>query len=51
MSQAQFHAFTDTWSWADAADTYHQFVDNCPNVAMVELMGNGFENSAIRLRV
>jgi 16S rRNA G966 N2-methylase RsmD len=20
VSQAQFHAFTDTWSWADAAD-------------------------------
>jgi site-specific DNA-methyltransferase (adenine-specific) len=38
VSQAQFHAFTDTWSWADAADTYHQFVDNCPNVAVVELM-------------
>jgi site-specific DNA-methyltransferase (adenine-specific) len=38
VSQAQFHAFTDTWSWADAADTYHQFVDTCPNVAVVELM-------------
>jgi len=38
VSQAQFHAFTDTWSWADAADTYHQFIDNCPNVAVVELM-------------
>src|SRR5213083_2373087 len=38
ISQAQFHAFTDTWSWADAADTYHQFIDNCPNVAVVELM-------------
>jgi len=22
VSQAQFHAFTDTWSWADTADTY-----------------------------
>jgi hypothetical protein len=32
MSQAQFHAFTDTWSWADAAETYHQFIDTCPNV-------------------
>ncbi len=31
-SQAQFHAFTDTWSWADAAETYHQFIDTCPNV-------------------
>jgi len=38
ISQAQFHAFTDTWSWADAADTYHQFIDNCANVAVVELM-------------
>src|SRR6266496_364236 len=38
VSQAQFHAFTDTWSWADAADTYHQVIDTCPNVAVVELM-------------
>jgi site-specific DNA-methyltransferase (adenine-specific) len=38
VSQAQFHAFTDTWSWADAAETYHQFIDTCPNVAVVELM-------------
>ena len=32
-SQAQFHAFTDTWNWADAAQTYAEFVDNCPNTA------------------
>jgi adenine specific DNA methylase Mod len=38
VSQAQFHAFTDTWSWADAAETYHQFIDNCPNVAVVEMV-------------
>jgi adenine specific DNA methylase Mod len=38
VSQAQFHAFTDTWSWADAAETYHQFIDNCPNVVVVEMM-------------
>jgi adenine specific DNA methylase Mod len=38
VSQAQFHALTDTWSWADAADTYHQFIDQCPNVAVVEMM-------------
>jgi DNA modification methylase len=38
VSQAQFHAFTDTWSWADAADTYRQFIDTCANVAVVELM-------------
>jgi adenine specific DNA methylase Mod len=30
-SQAQFHAFTDTWNWADAAQIYAEFVDNCPN--------------------
>ena len=29
-SQAQFHAFTDTWNWADAAQTYAEFVDTCP---------------------
>src|SRR6476620_1035338 len=37
VSQAQFHAFTDTWSWADAADTYHQFIDTCPNVAVLAI--------------
>jgi len=41
VSQAQFHAFTDTWSWADAAGTYHQFIDNCPNIAVVEIMHRG----------
>jgi adenine specific DNA methylase Mod len=29
-SQAQFHAFTDTWNWADAAKTYAEFVNNRP---------------------
>ena len=38
VSQAQFHAFTDTWSWTDAADIFHQFIDTCPNIAVVELM-------------
>ncbi|HEX7515657.1 MAG TPA: hypothetical protein VF345_00060 [Chthoniobacterales bacterium] len=38
VSQAQFHAFTDTWSWADAAEKYHQFIDACPNVVVVEMM-------------
>ncbi len=37
-SQAQFHAFTDTWSWADAAETYNQFIDTCPNLAVTEMM-------------
>jgi site-specific DNA-methyltransferase (adenine-specific) len=37
-SQAQFHAFTDTWNWADAAQTYAEFVDDCPHTAVVEMM-------------
>ena len=37
-SQAQFHAFTDTWTWADAAELYHHFIDSCPNVAVTEMM-------------
>jgi site-specific DNA-methyltransferase (adenine-specific) len=37
-SQAQFHAFTDTWTWADAAETYNQFIDTCPNIAVTEMM-------------
>src|SRR5438093_13501784 len=38
-SQAQFHAFTDTWDWtADVDATYHQFVDTCPNASVVELV-------------
>jgi site-specific DNA-methyltransferase (adenine-specific) len=39
-SQAQFHAFTDTWEWtADVDATYAEFVDNCPNAGVVELIG------------
>jgi site-specific DNA-methyltransferase (adenine-specific) len=37
-SQAQFPAFPDTWTWADAADTYRQFIDECPNVAVGDMM-------------
>jgi len=37
-SQAQFHAFTDTWNWADAAQTYAEFVDDCPIATVVEMM-------------
>ena len=37
-SQAQFHAFTDTWNWADVAQTYAEFVDDCPNTAVVDMM-------------
>ena len=37
-SLAQFHAFTDTWNWADAAQTYAEFVDHCPNTAVVEMV-------------
>jgi site-specific DNA-methyltransferase (adenine-specific) len=36
-SQAQFHAFTDTWEWmADVDATYAEFVDNCPNASVVK---------------
>ena len=37
-SQAQFHAFTDTWHWADAKQTYDDFVDNCQNTVVVDMM-------------
>src|SRR5271157_3838628 len=37
-SQAQFHAFTDTWTWADASETYHKFVQECQNVAVGDMM-------------
>ncbi|HEY5297842.1 MAG TPA: DNA methyltransferase [Verrucomicrobiae bacterium] len=37
-SQAQFHAFTDTWNWADAAQTYAEFVDTCTNTVVVEMV-------------
>jgi DNA modification methylase len=37
-SPAQFHAFTDTWTWADAAETYRQFIDECQNVAVGDMM-------------
>jgi len=41
-SPAQFHAFTDTWNWADAAETYNQFLDDCPNLAVVDMMQGFF---------
>jgi 23S rRNA A2030 N6-methylase RlmJ len=37
-SQAQFHAFTDRWNWADAAQTCAEFVDTCENTAVVEMV-------------
>src|SRR5271155_5840346 len=37
-SQAQFHAFTDTWNWADAAEIYNHFIDDCLNFAVVDMM-------------
>ena len=38
-SQAQFHAFTDTWEWtADVDATYAEFVDTCPIANVVELV-------------
>lgn len=41
-SQAQFHAFTDTWTWADAAETYNVFIDTCPKAAVVDMMQSLF---------
>ncbi|MEI9961928.1 MAG: DNA methyltransferase [Limisphaerales bacterium] len=38
VSQAQFHAFTDTWNWADAAQPYAEFVQNCKNNAVVDIL-------------
>src|ERR1039458_9480163 len=37
-SQAQFHAFTDAWTWADASDLYNEFIDTCPKVPVVDMM-------------
>jgi site-specific DNA-methyltransferase (adenine-specific) len=38
-SQAQFHAFTDTWEWTrEVDDTYRDFVDTCPDASVVELV-------------
>ena len=37
-SQAQFHAFTDTWNWADAALTYAEFIETCENDAVVDMV-------------
>ena len=37
-SLAQFHAFTDTWNWADAKPTFDEFMDDCPNAAVVDMM-------------
>lgn len=38
VSPAQFHAFTDTWNWADAAETYAEFVDKSSHTAVVEMV-------------
>src|ERR1700675_4369441 len=38
VSQAQFHAFTDTWNWADAKQTYDEFIDDCENITVVDMM-------------
>jgi site-specific DNA-methyltransferase (adenine-specific) len=38
VSQAQFHAFTDTWHWVDAAETYNHFIDECQNTTVVDMM-------------
>ncbi len=38
VSQAQFHACTDTGNWSVAVQTYAEFVDTCPNTAVVEMV-------------
>jgi len=38
MSQAQFHAFTDTWNWADAAQTYREFIETCDRPVAVDML-------------
>lgn len=38
VSQAQFHAFTDTWHWADAEKVYREFLKACPIVEAVTIM-------------
>lgn len=37
-SPAQFHAFTDTWNWADAAESYGEFINASPNIAVTHLL-------------
>ena len=37
-SPAQFHAFTDTWSWVDAEATYREFLNTCPLVHSVSTL-------------
>ncbi len=37
-SQAQFHAFTDTWHWVDAEPTYREFVQTCTSAEAVTMM-------------
>ena len=45
-SQAQFHAFTDTWNWAGAApDFTPNLVDKMSgNPAVVEIIGEAFHS-------
>ena len=37
-SQAQFHAFTDTWNWPDAEPTYREFVQACQLAEAVTML-------------
>ncbi|RYZ92491.1 MAG: site-specific DNA-methyltransferase [Proteobacteria bacterium] len=41
-SPAQMKAFSDSWSWTESA--FHDFIENCPNSALIELM-RGFVNT------
>lgn len=37
-SRAQFHAFTDTWHWVDAEETYRNFVNTAQNAEVIAVM-------------
>ncbi len=38
VSEAQFHAFTDTWHWVDAEKTYRDFLKTCTIIDAVTIM-------------
>ena len=43
-SRAQFHAFTDTWHWADAESTYRDFLKTCPIATAISII-EGFHDN------
>ena len=43
-SPSQIKAFGDTWNWAGAAESWHNFTTLCPSPKVIELM-QGFHNA------